>query len=170
MDYDLFHFVKSGAKRIAILKTLDLRHPINPTDLSLKLQMDKGQARKILQELERHGLVVSHDLPNKKGCYRLSPRGDLAHKVLHTLLQCGPMSKSCLCKTLHVHHKEVTPVLKILEKDGLIAPLRNTRPARRVYQLTEQGEYIKERLKPDFDKKSEKKPSESQESEEPDVN
>ena len=67
MDYDLFHFVKSGAKRIAILKTLDLRHPINPTDLSLKLQMDKGQARKILQELERHGLVVSHDLPNKKG-------------------------------------------------------------------------------------------------------
>lgn len=142
---DLFHdyaFVVAGKKRKEVLKLLI--DPRTPSELAKMLQVHANVITRIIKDLASRELVQSHQLQGRKKTYRLTKRGELARQVLNNLIE--PKTLPELIRLLKTHRNIVTSIIKHLVHTGFVSLFKTIRPARKFYQLTKQGEAVREKL------------------------
>lgn len=142
---DVFHdyaFVINGKKRKEVVKLLI--DPRTPTELSKLLKVHANVITRILRDLSDKQLVEHHELKSRKKTYRLTKKGELARQILDSLV--APKTLTDLCKVLRVHHNMISAILKSLVTNGFVTLFKSIRPARKFYQLTKQGEAVREKI------------------------
>jgi DNA-binding MarR family transcriptional regulator len=137
-----FAFVVAGRKRSEVLKLL--AYPRTPTELAKMMKVHSNVITRILKDLSLRNLVVFHELQGRNKTFRLTKRGDLARQVLDNLVE--PKSLMDLVKLLKVHRGIVSSIAKHLAQAGFVTLFRTIRPARKFYQLTSEGEAVREKL------------------------
>ena len=137
-----YAFVVAGKKRSEVLKLL--AYPRTPTELAKMLKVHSNVITRILRDLSLRRLVEFHELQGRNKTFRLTKRGDLARQVLDNLVE--PKTLRDLVGLLKVHRSIVYSALKHLAQAGFVTLFRTIRPARKFYQLTREGEAVRERL------------------------
>ena len=91
---------------------------------------------RILNDLERHGLIIVHDISWKRKLYRITKKGEQARMLLHSLFD-GLMHRDDISKSLDLHSDTVKGLLADLSDLGMV----KTAPAKgkEKYQLTSKG-------------------------------
>jgi DNA-binding MarR family transcriptional regulator len=142
---DVFHdyaFVINGKKRKEVVKLLV--DPRTPTELAKLLKVHANVITRILKDLSGRQLVEHHELKSRKKTYRLTKRGELARQVLDYLIE--PKTLPELVKLLKTHRNVITSITKHFIQAGFITLFKNFKTARKFYQLTKQGEAVREKI------------------------
>ena len=133
-EYEDYAYVVSGPVRKEVVKLLGF--PRTPTELYKIMKVHPNVISRILNDLERHGLIMVHDISWKRKVYRITKKGELARMLLHSLVD-GFLHKSEIGKSLDIHEDTVESLLADLSELGMIKA--TSKKYQKLYQLTDKG-------------------------------